>query len=284
VRIQLSSGAWLLGEGWELRARADRYGHLLVSPDEATYRVLAPGALRALLGERRLDVAPVATAEVSAKGDGARRLGYKTRRVEVSSRSAKATFELAKVEGTGEAGPMVARALLDLMSAPPSTAVALSDELPLHVELRWTTRGGLVFDALSLVKRTDLALAQLSVPPSQASFTGDPLPRQPSGTFVDPGELGGLHTTAVEVGPQPLPVGDGHATITLGNATDELRVAWLEGVPAAWVAPRGRLDLPGLLRGRYQLEWRTYLGDAADPPLAVTAPGGDEVGAVDAGK
>jgi len=283
VRVQIASGAWLLTEGWQLRSRADRYGYVLVSPDETTYRVLAPGALRALIGERRLDVAPVATAEITLNGDGARRLGMKTRRVDVSSRSAKATFEIAHVEGLGEAGPMLGRALLDLMSAPPSTPLVATDELPLHAELRWTTRGGLVYDAISLAKRADLALAALAVPPTSAAFFSDPLPNQPSGTFLTQGELTGLHTTPVEVGPTPLPPGDAHATLTLGNTTDQLRVAWVDGVPAAWVLPRGRVALVGLMRGRYQLEWRTFLGDAAEPPIMVTAPGANELGAAEGG-
>ena len=279
IRVQFASGAWLLTEGWELRARADRYGHVLVSPDETTYRVLAPGALRALIGERRLDVAPVAAAEITPKGDGARRLGMKTRRVDVSSRSAKATFEIAHVDGLGEAGPMLGRALLDLMSAPPSTPLVATDELPLHAEVRWTTRGGVVYEAISLIKRADIALASLSVPPADAAFFSDPLPRQVSGSFLTQSEISGLHTAPVDVGPQPLPPGDAHATLTLGNATDELRVAWVDGVPAAWVLPRGRVDLVGLMRGRYQLEWRTFLGDAAEPPITVTAPGSNELGA-----
>lgn len=279
VRMQVSSGAWLLVNGWELRARADRYGHVLVAPDQSTYRVLAPGALRALIGERRLDVAPVAAAEIVPKGEGTRRLGMKTRRVDVSSRSAKATFEIARVDGLGEAGPMIGRALLDLMSAPPSTPLVATDELPLHAELKWTTRGGLVYDALTLSKRSDLALASLSVPPAEAAFTSDPLPRQASGSFLTASEIAGLHSAPVDVGPQPLPPGDVHATLTLGNATDELRVAWVDGVPAAWVVPRGRVDLVGLLRGRYQLEWRTFLGDAAEAPFVVTAPGASELGA-----
>ncbi len=279
VRMQLTGDAWLLPGGWEIRARSDRYGHLLVSPDQTTYRVLAPGALRALLGERRLDVAPVAAAEITPRGDGTRRLNLKTRRVEVSSRSAKATFEIAHAEGLGEAGAMIGRALLDLMSAPPSTPLVLTDEIPLHAELKWTTRGGLTYDALSLSKRADLPLSALTVPPSAATFTTDALPRQASGMFMTAVEIATLHTAVVEVGPQPLPPGDTHATLTLGNATDELRVAWIDGVPAAWVAPRGRADLPGLFRGRYQLEWRTYLGDAAEIPTTVIAPGASELGA-----
>jgi hypothetical protein len=65
--------------------------------------------------------------------------------------------------------------------------------------------------------------------------------------------------------------------LVLVNATDELRVVWLDGVAVAWVAPGGRLALPMLLRGRYALEWRTFLGDGHDAPDLVVAPGVSEV-------
>jgi len=284
LRVELSGPGWLLPSGWELRARSDRYGHVLVSSDGSTYRVLAPGALRAFFGERRLDVAPMAVAEVSSKGDGSKRLGMKTRRVEVSSRSAKAWFELARIEGTADAGPLLARMLLDLMSAPPSTVLAQPDEVPVHGEIRWSSRGGLVFDGTALAKRADVTPTQLVVPPANAAFTSDALPRQGAAILLSDTEVAQLHVSPVDVGPQPLPPGgDSRATLTLGNATDELRVAWIDGVPAAWVAPRARIDLAGLFRGRYQVEWRTYLNDAAEVPVAATAPGSSEVGAADAG-
>ena len=87
------SGGFVLPPGSELRARADSYGHILLLPGEETYRVVPAGALRALLGERRLDVAPVSHAVTSPGGAGPRRAGVPTRRVDVSTRAAKATFE-----------------------------------------------------------------------------------------------------------------------------------------------------------------------------------------------
>ena len=70
---------------FELRSRSDRLGHVAVLGGR--YRALAPGTLRALLGERRLDVGPIAYAELTARGDGPRRLGMRTRRVEVVTRN-----------------------------------------------------------------------------------------------------------------------------------------------------------------------------------------------------
>ena len=73
------------------------------------------------------------------------------------------------------------------------------------------------------------------------------------------------------------------AGLTLVNSSDELRVAWVDGVPVAWVAPGGRQGLGSLLRGRYTVQWRTFLGDTWDPPATVAVPGVSEVGAADGG-
>jgi hypothetical protein len=114
-------GGFVLPPGTELRARVDRYGHFVLLPGEATYRVAEQGALRALFGERRLDVAPLSAAEVSSPGDGNRRLSFRTRRVDVTTRAARATLELATLRDSGDGGALVCRMLLDLVGAPPST-------------------------------------------------------------------------------------------------------------------------------------------------------------------
>ena len=58
MRVALLGAGWMLPAETELRARSDRYGHVVVWPGGGAYRPLAPGTLRALIGERRFDVAP----------------------------------------------------------------------------------------------------------------------------------------------------------------------------------------------------------------------------------
>lgn len=279
------SGGFVLPQGTELRARVDRYGYVLLAPGEDAYRVAEPGALRALLGERRLDVAPLSPAEVTSAGEGARRLNLRTRRVEVSTRAAKATLELATFRDAGDGGALVCRLLLDLMSAPPATAACASDEIPLHAELRWTTQGALAFDVTSIVRRLDLPAGELAAPPSTATFSAAPLPGSWGEALLGKAELAALRSAPVELPPpqgrdaQAPPPESG---LVLVNSSDELRVAWLDGVPVAWVAAGGRVPLPSLQRGRYVLQWRTFLGDAWEPPETVNVPGVGEVGA-DAG-
>ena len=170
------AGGFVLPQGAELRARNDRYGHLVIWPGENTYRVAEPGALRALLGERRLDVAPLSPARVTSAGEGARRLNVRTRRVEISTRAARASMELASFRDAGEGGVLVCRMLLDLMNAPPSTAACAVDDVPLHAELHWTTQGVLTFDVASIARRADLVVQDLAAPPPATTFELRPLP------------------------------------------------------------------------------------------------------------
>ncbi len=287
ARMIFASGGFVLPEDSELRARSDRYGHVLLLPNAAGYRIAAPGALRALIGERRLDVAPLSVAEVVPQGEGQaaapRRLGYRARKVEVSTRAAHASFEIARVADAGEGGVLLCRVLLDLMNAPPSTALCGPDEVPVHAELRWTTRGSITFDATSIVRRLDLSPQQLSVPPSGPFLMGA-VPVHGAEILLSPAEL-----TAMRTGPSAItepgsrPGNDPHASLTFVNSTDELRFVWLDGVPVAWVAPAGRLETSALFRGRYAIEWRTFLGDAVDAIHLTTLPAVSEAGALDGG-
>jgi hypothetical protein len=281
ARFVLGGGGFVLPAGTELRARLDRYGHLLLWPGENAYRVAEPGSLRALLGERRLDVAPISRADVTAGGEGPRRLNLVTRRVAVSTRAAKATLELTTLRDADDGGTLVCRFLLDLMSASPSTSACGTDEMPLHAELRWTTQGALTFDVTSITRRTDLVAQDLATPPASLAFVSTPPPQTPADALVARGELASFRTAPVDI-----PVATAEARdrpdvgLTLINSTDELRMAWLDGVPVAWAAPGGRLSLPSLTRGRYELQWRTFLGDAWESPTAIVVPGVNEAGGV----
>jgi hypothetical protein len=245
-------------------------------PQEDGYRVIEAGALRALVGERRLDVAPLSPAEVTTPGEGARRLNLRTRRVDVATRAAKTTLELAAFAGAGDGGALLCRFLLDLMGAPPSTAACATDEVPLHAELRWTTQGSMVFDLTSITRRSDLPVADLATPPPTASFLAQPVPASGGEVLLPRAELAAFRTAAVDVPPagprdaQPPPPAEG---LVLVNASDELKVAWVDGAPVAWVAPGARVALPSLLRGRYTVQWRTFLGDSWDAPEPVVVPG-----------
>jgi hypothetical protein len=282
ARAVLEDG-FVLPAGTELRLRTDRLGYVVVAPDGDTYRVGAPGSLRAVLAEGLYDVAPTSAAEVVVRGEGAHRHGRPTRRVEVTTRAAKGTFEIGRLPDVGDGGALVCRMLLDLMSAGPSTTVCGDGEVPLHVELKWGAQppepaggrkrvaGAFVFEATALVRRTDLASSLLLAPPPNASFVATGEPVRGAHTFLSRGDLAALRVGAGEsAGPRP---GDEvPAVLSLHNSTDELRYVWLDGVPLAWLAPGGRLDVSGVPHARATVQWRTFFGDAIDAAQSVTLP------------
>jgi hypothetical protein len=283
ARFVLSSG-FILPQGTELRSRVDRYGHLVMWAGDSTYRIAEPGALRALLGERRLDVAPISSATLTPPSEGPRRLNFHTRRVDVSTRAAKASLEIASLREAGEGGVLVCRMLFDLMNAPPSTAACAVDDVPLHAELHWTTQGTLSFDVTSVVRRADLAAQDLAVPSPSAEFTAAPPPVPPGEALLSKAELAALRNPQGD--PPPAAARDAQSPgpdtgLLVSNSSDELRVAWIDGVAAAWIAPGGREWLSSLARGRYVVQGRTFLGDAWEPPRTVSAPGSSDIGALD---
>lgn len=257
----------------ELRARSDRLGHVaLLGP---RYRALAPGTLRALFADRRLDVGPLDQAEVSLKGEGPRRLGARTRRVEIAVRSATVTLDIAHVADLGEGGVLLCRLLLDLANALPRTPACALEDVPLYAEFRWSTQGTFVVEATSFARRPDVLGGSLLTPPPQAAPSNELFPRERAGRMLSPQELRALRHG------EPTST----AILELSNPTTALSVAWLDGLPVAWVGAYGQLALDGLAPGRYQLVWRSALGDVTSTPETVTAPGAAALGGLpDAGR
>lgn len=280
MRVAPLGPAWVLPAESEIRARADRYGHVFVWSAGASYRPLAPGSLRALVGERRFDVAPITHATVVPRDDAGKRIGVKTRFVDVSTRAAKASFEIGRLSDLGEGGILLCRMLLDLMNAPPSTALCGDSELPMRGELHWTGKGSLAFEVTGVLKKTDMAMTGLLVPPSSATFVSTPLPASGVNAILAPQDLAAFRTNPVDV---PANTAIGGDSLVVHNTTDQLRVLHIDGIPVAWVAPGARDVVPGFLRGRYVAQWRTFLGDIVDPPVAQSIPGLAQVGAADAG-
>jgi hypothetical protein len=121
-----------------------------------------------------------------------------------------------------------------------------------------------------------LPAQDLAAPPMTVTFAAEPMASLPGELQLSKGELTAFRNAAVEVpavsarhAQAPSP----DAGLLLVNAGDELRVAWLDGVPVAWVGPGASLAVTALLRGRYTLQWRTFLGDAWDAPEQVIVPG-----------
>jgi hypothetical protein len=277
LRVVFLGRGWVFPPDTELRARADRLGFVVVWPGQTTYRALPPGSLRALLGERRFDVAPLARATVEDRGDGPKRAGVRTRKVDVKSQAATATIEVGKLDNASEGGVLLTRLLLELINAPSTTSVCGPDEVPLRADIRWAEgRSALTLDVTNVLRRTDLPVANLQVPPQGAILALDPLPTIGLGPMLTTSELAGLRSMDIDV--LPTSAGSAHDALVAINATDELRLLFIDGVPAVWAAPGARGEIRGLHRGRYVLQWRTFLGDHVEPPATQVVPGATHVG------
>src|SRR5262249_25067228 len=77
MRIAFSSHALPLPRSSQSRARPARWGYIVLWPNSTQYRVVPPGTLRAVIGERRVDVTPTTLGTVHTQGDG-HRLGVPT--------------------------------------------------------------------------------------------------------------------------------------------------------------------------------------------------------------
>jgi len=297
MRVALAGHGYVLPPDTEIRARADRYGHVLLWPSDPerhlAYRTLAPGTTRAVLGERRFDVGPIAPAEIQLREEVGRRISIRTRRADVTTRAGHASFEIGKLDASGEGGVLLCRLLLDLMNAPPGTPMCAFDEVPVRVELRWANQGSMIFELTGALKRNDVPISSLLVPPSTATYASAPLTAMGVTPMLSQQELAALHTVDVDVVPPPttpaLPVAPATATVppappaepvlTIVNTSVELRVLYLDGVAALWAAPNARGELRGLHRGRYVAQWRTFLGESVEQAVTQSVPGLSQVGA-----
>lgn len=275
MRVAMQGQGFLWPQDTEVRARSDRYGHVVVWPGETSYRPLAPGAMRAFFGERRLDVGPVSTTDVHAKDETGKRIGVRTRKVEVSTRAADATMDVGRLSELGEGGVLLCRLILDLMSASPSTPVCTADELPMRAELRWKSRGSLVFEVTGVLRRSDVPPSALAVPPPTATFLPSiPAPEGVSAT-IPPPELAAFRTAPIDVAVSPDANPEG---LVVENTTEEPRLLFVDGVPVARVAAGAQGVVRGFVRGRYLVQWRTFLGDAFEDPVPIVVPGFTRVG------
>lgn len=279
LRIVFDARSFPVPSGSELRARGETLGHVFVFPSGSEYRAAAPGALRSLFADRRLDVSPlVAAVESKPRTALPPRFGAPVERVEIASRVGTLTLESIRVPEAGVGAVLLCRTLLELAALDPRSGVCEREVVPIRAHLAWPTGPGIVFEVNEVKKRSDLPLAELLVPPANGAVRDAPLPAAPSGLLVSREEAATFRTRAVEPTPAAPTVRAPTDSLLLRNATELLRYATVDGVPVAFVAPGGEQAVTGLPRGRYNVQWRTFLGDAVEPPTLLEVPGRSAVG------
>lgn len=288
MRIEFTSRAMPLPKRSEIRARADRYGHIVLWPDATDYRVVPPGALRTVLGERRVDVTPLSPGVARPLGDG-KRLQLATRKVEITSSLGAVRLELGKSAEIGEGGALLCRALVEIVGVDPRTSVCQSGEVPLAAAYTWQDGGGIDFEVTTMTRRTDIPTNETLVPPPGSAYQASGLPTSPGGVFLTRDEIAAFRTGVPQgLGPSADPLAPGEGFIAV-NASDMLAYVLVDGVPVVAVPPNDQRYVIGTARGRYVIQWRTFLGDrigkadTIDMPARLTFGEAPDAGAPDAG-
>lgn len=270
MRAELLGRAFPLPAHSEIRARVDHYGSIVVWPNATEYRVVPPGALRSLIGERRVDVTPLSGGSARAQGEG-RRLGVVVRRVELGSSVATVKMEIGKVPEAGEGGLVLCRALVEMGGVDPKTSVCQAGEIPLSAAYAWTEGGGISFEVTAMQKRADLAANTMLVPPPGMRLAPAGLPVIPQGIFLSREELLAFRLSPLPLPPVRDPTVPGEGFVAANHA-DRLMYLLLDGVPVVAVPPHSERYVIGPQKGRYHAQWRTFLGEKILPPKTTEMP------------
>jgi len=259
MRIEFTSRAMPLPMRSEIRARTDRFGHVVLWPNASDYRVVPPGALRTVMGERRVDVTPLSQGTARAQGEG-KKLGLPTRKVELVSSLGSAKLELAKSPEAGDGGALLCRALVEIIGIDPKSPVCQSGEVVLSASYNWQEGGGIDLEVTSILKRTDIQQSDMLVPPPGANYQPSGLPASPGGVFLTREEVAAFRSEPLKLPPPADPTAPGEGFVAW-NATDMLAYVFVDGVPVLAVPPNEQRYVIGTTRGRYVVQWRTFLGD-----------------------
>ncbi len=270
MRLEHASRALPLPARSEIRARVDRWGSLVMWPGAASFRVVPPGALRTVIGERRVDVTPLSVGTVRAAGEG-KRLGVPTRKVDLASSLGTLRIELGKVPEAGDGGAVLCRALVEIAGVDPRSPVCVSGEVPLGAAYAWQEGGGIGLEMTAMIKRTDLAPGELLVPPPGAKRERSGLPIAAGGVFLTREELAAFRSSALPMPAKPDPAAPGEGFLAV-NRSDLLMYLLLDGVPVVAVPPLAERYVLGPPRGRYGVAWRTFLGDRIGAPQTLELP------------
>lgn len=253
----------------ELRARFDRFGHLVVWPGLGKYRVLPPGALRTTLGERRVDVMPLATA-TRVDASTSKRLEIPTRVFALESPIGTVKLEVASVAESGLGGPLFCRALVELVGVDPATPECKPEEVPLHASVDWKAGGGFDIEVSSIERRTDYTPTEVLVPPPNAELSDGELPSTSDGVLFTKEALAAFRTKPTEAPRAPEAPIEG---LIADNRHDVPLMLLLDAVPIVMVPPQEKRLVLGPQPGRYVIQWRSFLGDLvlASEPADVPA-------------
>jgi hypothetical protein len=270
LRLNFASRAFPFPHGTELRSREDRYGHLLVWPNGTTYTPLSPGTLRAALAEARLDVTPLSDPSPSAAGTG-NLLGVTTHKQRLETSIGRLDLEQAVQPALASGGELLCRMLLELLAVSPESTACKPDWLPVRAEYTWATGARFELEVTKLIKRPELGVDALAVPPAASDSRRGELPGKPIEALLGDHELADFHTRPLPPPEKPDPAAP-KMGLVFQNRSDGPRYLLVEGVPIVWLRAGGEWLVTGLKPGRYAVQARDFFGAESTPGKILELP------------
>jgi hypothetical protein len=264
MRWEWTGSIFPLPPGTELRARIASYGHVLVWPGETKYRVLAPGALRAVLEEHRADATPLVLGSLRRLPEG-KRLGRPTEVSEISTAHGTLILHQLQLDESASGASLICRALVELISASPASAVCTEDHLPLYAEIKLADGGRSSFEVTELPHKAD-GVTRLPILPASGTFQLSALPDF-SPLLIDQATQRKLHSRDR---------GDAQSAqrgLTLTNSNPVVAYLSLDRVQTVMLGPFETAHLSDLRAGRYRATWHGFFGTVLRGPELVDVPG-----------
>jgi hypothetical protein len=271
MRFALVSKSFVLPEGTEIRARSEGLGHVLVWPNQRRYAVVQPGALRAVLNERRADAQPLTRAKASPGGVG-ELLGIGTEKSHSSTSFGRLELEQGRVAGAGSGGALLCRLLVEIAGVHPDAPSCDTDLVPLRAEYVWTAGGRLLFEVTKLERAPILTPESVACPPREAEHRIGELPEPASPLLLGRSELRGFRNKPIPT-PEPRDAGAPKEGLLALNGGDLTGYVLVDGVPVVHLRPRSSDVLLDLVTGSYSVQVRDFLATEATAPAIVTVPG-----------
>jgi len=272
LRLVLLGVGHPLGEGTELRARTDRFGHFLVFPEGDRYRHVLPGALRALFFDRRLDVGTVFVPKLATGAPG-RLHGWPSQRQRLSTPLGEVELETVALKDEQLQGSLVCRLLTELVGVDPASLACAGDAVPLRAHFTFAGGGSLNFAVTQISKHAEFTESGLAAPPTSAQLVTSGLPIAQTEARLNP-----LLRRLRAHPPGPAAPGLAETGLFVSNHSPLLRGLVIDGVLVAWVAPNSSLALGELAAGNYAVGTRDFAGSAVDPLRRTPVPSRFEIG------
>lgn len=270
LRLSFAARAYPFPPSTELRARDDRFGHVLVWPTGSTYTPLAPGTLRAALADARVDVAPLSEPSVALSGGG-NMLGLATQKQRLENSIGRLELEQTSAAALGNGGALLCRLLLELLAVSPESPACRPEWLPLRAEFAWASGTRFELEVTKLSKRAELPIESLAVPPSGSEARRGELPGPPFVALVEERELADFRTRALAPTEKPDPAAP-KLGLVFQNRSEGPRYLVVDGVPIVWLRPGSEWLISGLKPGRYHVQARDFFGAENTPAKTLELP------------